>query len=412
LQIPDDSLHRKFDRCLIANPVRLEGETKKYYEYRCSLASRARSFLCILTKCYLMGEPLPKKKEKENWDPIVEKHNFFQQIQLLCSGDVQEFLTLFVQKEVEGEIFQKIGALLDLCVSNNDALSVIFPFLHHQEIIACCDCVLQGGDTANLLQKMNFYNAELASLLQCCISDNRLDITQKVASFVRTMVQQVTDVHDQDRPAPPPAPHEGSYNPPKGAAYYFTEHGGQVRDLPKYSISGKDKKGGCVKNFPQVSAKGFGYMFLMFCPYHRHCYGFHLIDGGEGCKDPFAAMFAYMEEPPEEFFYDFACKLSEYSLNREPHFFRCVRFWHDLFHGINHICGDCFKSQRVLGLSDTDTEVCEQFNSYLQCIKYTASHFGQANFMLFTQFFIYLYNRRCTESYKGIAQTALAGLRP
>ena len=137
--------------------------------------------------------------------------------------------------------------------------------------------------------------------------------------------------------------------------------------MPSYSIQGKDRSKdnpGCQKDFPSVPFGSFGYMFLFFCPYHGHCYGFHLIDGGEGRKDPFSAMYKYMEEPPEELFYDFACSLQEYCLNREPEFFRNVRFWHDLFHALNHICGMNFRSTRVVGLSGANSEICEQFNSY------------------------------------------------
>ena len=52
--------------------------------------------------------------------------------------------------------------------------------------------------------------------------------------------------------------------------------------------------------------------------------------------DPFSSLFKYMPEAPKDVFYDFACQLSEYCLNREPQYFLCTRFWHDLFHGITH----------------------------------------------------------------------------
>ena len=33
-----------------------------------------------------------------------------------------------------------------------------------------------------------------------------------------------------------------------------------------------------------------------------------------------------------------------------------------------------FKSGRIDGLEGINTEICEQVNSYLQCIKFTGSH--------------------------------------
>ena len=165
-----------------------------------------------------------------------------------------------------------------------------------------------------------------------------------------------------------------------------------------------------TKNFPTVSFGGYGYLFLFFCPIHGNCYGFNLISGGEGRKDPFSVMYKYMEPPhPEELFFDFACHLSEYYLNREPEFFKNTHFWHDIFHFINHTCGINFKSGRVLGLESINSEICEQVNSYLQCVKYTASHLSQEHFMFFMQFFLYLLNTDKTERFKKQANVAVAG---
>ena len=77
-------------------------------------------------------------------------------------------------------------------------------------------------------------------------------------------------------------------------------------------------------------------MFIWFCPIHGYTYGFHLIDGGEGRKDPFSSLFKFKEEMPEHIFYDFACGLSEYALNRAPSLFANTRFWHDV-----SFCGPC-----------------------------------------------------------------------
>lgn len=166
----------------------------------------------------------------------------------------------------------------------------------------------------------------------------------------------------------------------------------------------------CRKMYPKVSFGGFGYMFLWFCPIHGHSYGFHLIEGGEGRKDPFHSLTKYCKEAPEHIFYDFACQLSEYCLNREPKFFCCTRFWHDLFHGIPHKCGNNFKSRRISGLEGINTEICEQINSFLQCIKYTASHLSQPHFMFFVQFFLYLSNKKKTETFRKQAGFAVAGM--
>ena len=126
--------------------------------------------------------------------------------------------------------------------------------------------------------------------------------------------------------------------------------------------------------------------FLWFCPIHGHCYGFHLIAGGEGRKDPCSSLFKFMPTTPTDIFYDFTCQLSEYCLNGEPQYFLHIRFWHDSFHGIAHKCGKCFKSSRICGMVGINYEICEQFNSYLQCVKYTGSHLSQSHFMFLSSF--------------------------
>ena len=112
---------------------------------------------------------------------------------------------------------------------------------------------------------------------------------------------------------------------------------------------------------------------------------------------------------PEDIYYDFACQLSEYCLNREPELFKNTRFWHDLFHSIGHVCGINFKSGRVLGLEGVNTEICEQVNSLMQCIKYTGSHLSQEHFTFFVQFFLYLMNKEKTKTFCQQAVIAVAG---
>ena len=41
----------------------------------------------------------------------------------------------------------------------------------------------------------------------------------------------------------------------------------------------------------------------------------------------------------------------------------------------------------IEGMDGINTEICEQFNGFLQCIKYTGSHLSQEHFMFFVQFF-------------------------
>lgn len=120
--------------------------------------------------------------------------------------------------------------------------------------------------------------------------------------------------------------------------------------------------------------------------------------------------FLYMERAPDEVFYDFACSLQEYCLNREPDFWKNTRFWHDVFHGFSHKCGNAFRSQRIRSLRYVNSEICEQFNAFLQCIKYTGTHLTQSHFCFFVQFFITMWQRKKTEAFTKKLMLARAGL--
>ena len=156
-------------------------------------------------------------------------------------------------------------------------------------------------------------------------------------NFIRSLVGKVQEVHQNNRPPPPIAEILASYSPLSGTVYYFTESGNQLCQMLKYEVCpGHKEKNAlfddmpkvddpCNKLFPKVLKAGFGYMFLWFCPIHGHCYGFHLISGGKGRKDPFASLYKYCNEMPDHIYYDFACQLSEYFFNREPELFKNTR---------------------------------------------------------------------------------------
>lgn len=211
-----------------------------------------------------------------------------------------------------------------------------------------------------------------------------------------------------------------SYNPQTGIAYYFTKHGNVVRKLPKYDINNTTRQATyddipnvdekCSKCYPTVrQLGGYSNLFLWFCPERGHCYGFHLIPGSEGRKDPFASLFKYLPSPPTHVFYDFACQLSEYCLNREPTYFRDVHFYHDIFHGYSHLCAGAYKASRNRSLL-VNTSICEQFNSYLKQIKHVASHLSQMRYVFLLQYALYVWNERKTVAFSQrlkIAQVSL-----
>lgn len=272
---------------------------------------------------------------------------------------------------------------------------------------------------ADCLEPLNRVSPELKRLLKAVSKTCHADRCE-ILSFVLYLTERVLSVHRRDADPQTPVPVPQSYNPPSGVAYYFTPSGEQLRKLPRYQINGVARRDQhddppaeeerCRKVYPQVGRGGFSYMFLWFCPVHGHCYGFHLISGGEGRKDPFASLFKYVEQAPEVVFYDNACQMSEYCLNREPAFFRNSRFFHDCFHGFSHKCAKTFCSARIPSLR-VNSEICEQFNSRLQCIKYTGSHLSQPRFVFLAQLVLHYWNQEKTRLFRQKLQVACRGMQ-
>ena len=235
---------------------------------------------------------------------------------------------------------------------------------------------------------------EMYRVLQAALAHEQTD---SVVQCFKYVIDRIYEIHQHD-PQPSPAAILEDYNPlEQGRAYYFTPHGGRVRDMPNYSCNDKNSTSEgpttCRKKFVDATKTGMTFLFLWFDPLHGHCYGFHVVPGSEGRKDPFSSAYLYMQQPPSEVFYDFSCQLEEYSLNREPGFWRNCRFFHDIFHGFSHKCPDVYSAKRIpLIHTRVNTEVCEQFNSFAQKIKYSARAMSQPHFMFFLQFFIHRWN--------------------
>ena len=390
-----ESKHKRFDRILLVDkPSRLH------------LRYLTKKILNTLTPEDVIQPEVELLRTAEMMEVV---NNMFE-------DHLSQFISTFVLKTVDYEVLDSMAKILFL-LSGESPMSTVLPFQVHNLVTGIVEEIRDGSIIRQQIQALKEYSMEFADLI---VLGGRHECIGMVADFMEYLVYRIKNIHECDNPIAPPEPIPNTYNPPNGTAYYFTASGEQQRKMPNYVLDQRksrtkkdhpdDLDPSCKKNYPTVSYGGYGYMFLFFCPIHGHTYGFHMISGGEGRKDPFSALFKYMENPPEEIFYDFACQLSEYSLNREPRFFKYTRFWHDLFHGTTHLCGDNFKSGRVKGLDGLNTEICEQTNSYLQCLKYTASHLSQVHFVLFMQFFLYLWNYNKTKKYKNRGKTALAGM--
>ena len=281
----------------------------------------------------------------------------------------------------------------------------LFPFASITDITRKLNLLLHNQNDQNALSSIHMLcGTEVQSIVSSAIMTHQF---KKVHDFISDLVNQVNNLHLNDTVRNLPKEIPNSYNPATGVAYYFTESGNKVRNLPTYTIGTRPEKKSsssksgetCNKKYPRVVKGGYSHMFLWFCPIHGHSYGFHVIPGSEGRKDAFASLYRYLPEPPQHIFYDFACSLSEFSLNREPHYFRQTRFWIDLFHSYNHTCGSAYRSLNNPHLQ-INSEICEQFNAFLQRIKYVCTHLSIERFSFLVQYAIYKWNNTRTEAYE------------
>ncbi len=269
------------------------------------------------------------------------------------------------------------------------------------------------------LNRMREYCPEIRSLLLASRVDNSGRVSNDIIAFLSSILERLTN--SIITPPNDAVPQEHSYNPGKfGRAYYFNPTGSRIRQTRSFVADQRSRKNQnydddpmpheqCSKDFPdpKASARGTCFSFFWFCPLHHHCYGFHLIPGSEGRKDPHSSLYCHLEKPPKAIFYDFGCGLHEYSLNRESGYFQNVQFFHDIFHGYAHKCSDVYKSSRLSGFDGVNSSVCEQFNSFMQCIKKSARQMSQEHFVFYMQYFIHMWNLKKKQRYSKRLQVAL-----
>ena len=325
---------------------------------------------------------------------------------LLHIHDVfRPIVSSFILADFPADVLQCLTVLFRILATDVPVSSLI-PYRYLDLVKKTCDAILRADEVD--LKIFSSFSPEIHKLM--VISSN-LPCYKEITLFVKHLAQFVEEVHMTDRLPQVPEFKDGTYDPEKyGRAYYFTPSGQQLRDIPCYDLNKSahslnyddppETSNLCSKRYPEVSRKGSTYLFLWFDPLHYgHCYGYHMIPVVEGRKDPFSSIYAYMENPPSEIFYDFACQLEEYSLNREPGFWRGVRFWHDIFHGFSHKCPPVYSSRRIPALKKINTEICEQFNSFIQRIKYSARSMSQMHFNFYLQFFCDKWNNMKKRSF-------------
>ena len=282
---------------------------------------------------YLSRKYLRKLRPEDHLDANIEAERtreFQQNLGAHCDQPVKNFILALVQRSEDQEILYYIARILYM-LSGDAAMDAVVPFLCNDVLNTCITDVHKNTIDVQSMDNLKYDGGiDIVKSLELGIKYGCISLVTEFWEYVQKKVEKLHK--DNNRPALQVARIPNTYGPSSGSAYYFSEHGEQIHKMPEYRVSGRitvanyDEQpfvdGVCNKKFPRAHTAGFGYLFLWFCPIHGHAYGFHLIQGGEGHKDPFASLYKYLETPPKDVFYDFACQLSEYCLNREPELFK------------------------------------------------------------------------------------------
>lgn len=335
------------------------------------------------------------------------------------SGQCSNIMRKFVCNEYHESVQKKLAVIFKF-LSTNHSLSSLIPF-RYTDLLDSILLELRTSTQNHRINLISDFSPEIRDTLYAALPYEQS--FSDVISLFQYLVLRIQRIREKNKDPAPAVRQPSTYNPERyGAAYYFTPSGEKLRDIPIYTMNENahsknyddpptrsDEQ--CNKIYPEVSRRGTTYLFLWFDPKHYgHCYGFHIIPGSEGRKDPFSSAYSYLEHAPEEVFYDFSCQFEEYCLNREPGFWENTRFWHDLFHGYSHKCPFCYKSQRICPLQGLNTEICEQFNSFIQKIKYSARSMSLGKFCFYLQYMIHQWCEMKRSSFEQRCDIAAAYL--
>ena len=119
------------------------------------------------------------------------------------------------------------------------------------------------------------------------------------------------------------------------------------------------------------------------------------MDSHESPRHPFKIFRSRFSRPPKLIVYDNACKLHQYCLNRELAHFSHTQFAVDRFHWKGHTgCSSGYNLNiyKVSITSKINSQVNEQANDGLQCIKSQLAYISHENFMHTISLFLAIKN--------------------
>ena len=301
----------------------------------------------------------------------------------------QNLMWGFLQLGFMDEVMTHLVKILEVCASERSLNTLInFRFI---PVLSSIIEQINNGIYPTLIESLSSELPEVYNIYHS-VSKYPHDLAA-VNSFFSHVVQHISTNHATDQTYDAVNTIK-KYNPEaESCAYYFTKSGDQLRTMKNYPEYITDLPDSCKRqNYLQIGKHAPFHLYVVLDTKHYgHCYGFHLTDK-LNAKELFCPLYMFKEVPPKEYFCDNGCATEEFVLNREPSYFRNCRFFNNGFQGYVHKCLYTHNSKRVPSLSGVNTEISEQFRSFMKNIRSTAILMEKTNFIFFLQFFIHQWN--------------------
>ena len=184
---------------------------------------------------YFCNKFLGKLKEK---DFLTQQQEEVCKRELLAAintkGDICNFVTMFLHKQVPDEMLKEMAKLLHM-LSGDACMSSVFPFEGNPYITRECAAISMNNLQPYIMEKIKEYNREVVHLLYLSQIHECVDV---VTCFILCIISEIDEIHHVNRPVEQAQPIPGSYYPPGGIAYYFSPSGEQLRKMPDFTVNG------------------------------------------------------------------------------------------------------------------------------------------------------------------------------
>ena len=166
----------------------------------------------------------------------LEENEILLEVQEKLSNDkpLKDFLQQFLFPSVEPEVL-KVQAELLHQLSGEYQIESVLPFRAFDLVLGICDKLERNEEYTNEVLQIRKYNTQISDLILLSL---KYSCTEVISPFFRYLIEKINGIHYGDPHPTPVQEIPGSYDPRKGAAYYFSPSGNQIRKMPQLCCAG------------------------------------------------------------------------------------------------------------------------------------------------------------------------------